>query len=639
MNPADPFAAGRPAKIQGHHLERWAIVYVRQSHPQQVRRHPESAPVQANLQQRALDWGWPAERVRVLNGDQGRSGTTTAGRDDFAWLLSEIALGHVGLVLGFQINRLAREDEACCRMIRVCGAFDTLLADQDGLYHPHDFNDRMILTMKGFMGGFELHQLQQRMQAGRLNRCRRGEWLGQTPPGFVVGPDGKLQFDPDEQVQHVVRLMLEQFVALGSVSGVSRYLQQHRIQLPFRLVSGPKCGQLQWRTPHRETLRQLFRNPAYAGAYTWGRRATDPRRVRPGQRGSGRVERAPHECAVFLRDNHAAYISWEQYENNLRRLKQHRTRGPVPGPARTTVALLAGLVVCGRCGCHMQTRYTRSLRYDCQRHALDYAAPPCQSFAGESLEQVVRAQVLEVVTPASLELSMRASEECERERASLDRQWQLRLERARQEADRAFRQYNAVEPENRLVARTLERTWEEALLAARTLEEEYHRFQQTQPVRLSAAERAQIEKLARNLPALWQTPQTPVPEKRQVVRLLLQRVVVWAPKSSQEVKVHLHWTCGTVTEHQVTRTVATWKQVVGATELWERVQQWQRSGWTSRRMAEELNAAGYRPPRGQSFTAASVRQLLARGGPGAAEARNLKGRRKKQRTTAATSAR
>jgi DNA invertase Pin-like site-specific DNA recombinase len=615
MIPVNPSVAARPAKIQAHHLERWAIDYIRQSHPQQVQRHRESAQVQAQLQERALAWGWPAERIRVLDGDQGRSGTTTAGRDDFAWLLSEIALGHVGLVLCFQINRLARQDEDCCRLIKVCAAFDTLLADQDGLYHPHDFNDRMILTIKGFMGGFELHQLQQRMQASRWNRCRRGEWLGQPPPGYVVGPDRKLQFDPDEQVRKVLRLVLEQFAALGSISGVLRYLRQQGILLPWRPVSGPERGQLHWRRPHRETLRQLVRNPAYAGAYTWGRYATDARRVRPGRRGSGRVRREPQDCPVFLRDNHPAYLSWEQYQSNLRRLQQHRRHGPVPGPARTTVAILAGLVVCGECGCRMNTHYTKSLRYVCQRRALDYAAPPCQSLAGAPLEQLVRDQVLEVVTPAGLELSRRAAQECQRQRAALDDQWRLRLERAALEAHRAFRQYNAVEPENRLVARTLERTWEEALLAQRSLEEEYHRFQQTQPAPLSPAERAQIEALAGDLPALWQAPTTSVVKKRQVVQLLLQRVVVWAPASSQEVRVQLHWTGGTVTEHQLSRAVRTWEQVADATAVWELVQGWQAAGWTSRRMAQELNAAGHRTPHGRPFTAESVRQLRARGGP------------------------
>jgi DNA invertase Pin-like site-specific DNA recombinase len=630
MNRIDPAGAIRPAKIQNHHLERWAIDYIRQSHPQQVQRHRESAQVQANLQERALAWGWPAERIRVLDGDQGRSGTSTVGRDDFAWLLSEIALGHVGLVLCFQINRLAREDEDCCRLIKVCAAFDTLLADQDGLYHPHDFNDRMILTIKGFMGGFELHQLQQRMQAGRLNRCRRGEWLGQPPPGYVVGPDGKLRFDPDEQVQDVIRLVLEQFAVLASISALLRYLRQHKIQLPFRSVGGPERGQLQWHMPHRETLRLLVRNPAYAGAYTWGRHATDPRRVQPGRRGSGRVRREPDDCAVFIRDNHPGYISWEQYENNIRRLKQQRRHGPVPGPARETVAFLAGLVVCGQCGCRMQTRYTKSLRYECQRQSLDYASPPCQSLAGAPLEQLVRDLVLEVVTPASLELSVRAAQECERERATLDRQWRLRLERAAQEANRAFRQYNAVEPENRLVARTLERTWEEALLARRTLEEEYHRFQKAQPVRLSEAERAQIETLARNLPMLWQASRTSMVEKRQIVRRLLQRAVVWAPASTQEVTVQLHWAYGTVTEHRITRPVHAWKHVTGAKGLWQHVKEWQTAGWTSRRIADELNTEGYRTPHGQPFTAQSVRKLVERGGPQVVETQKVTTQRKKK---------
>ena len=278
MTATESLADHRPAKIALHHLERWAIVYVRQSHPQQVLRHPESAQVQANLQQLAVGWGWPRQRIKILDGDQGHSGTSTIGRDDFTWLLSEIALGHVGLVLGFQINRLAREDEACCRLIKICRSFDTLMADQDGLYHPVDFNDRLVLTIKGLMGGFELHQLQQRMQAGRLNRARRGEWLGQLPPGYVIGPDSKLQFDPDEQVQSVIRLIFDQFACLGSLSGLLRYLRQQHIELPYRVPSGPQRGQLLWHQPHRETLRSLLRRPAYAGVYTWGRRPVDPRR-------------------------------------------------------------------------------------------------------------------------------------------------------------------------------------------------------------------------------------------------------------------------------------------------------------------------------------------------------------------------
>ena len=280
------------------------------------------------------------------------------------------------------------------------------------------------------------------------------------------------------------------------------------------------------------------------------------------------------------------------------------------------MALLAGLVVCGRCGCRMQTHYTRSLRYRLPAPRLDYAEPVCLSFGGQPLEQLVEQQVLQVVTPAAVELSLRAAADYQQERAALDRHWQLRLERARQDVARAFRQYNAVEPENRLVARTLERRWEEALLAQRALEEEYHRFQREQPVRLSAAERARIEALAQDLPTLWQSPRTSVEEKRQVIRLLLQQVVVWPSASSQELKVQLHWSGGTVTEHQVIRMVKTWEQVADIPAIGERLQREQAAGGTSGSVAAELNAAGYRTPRGRPFTAESVRQLLVRCGAG-----------------------
>ena len=421
-----------------------------------------------------------------------------------------------------------------------------------------------------------------------------------------------MQHDPDEQVRQVIHLIFQQFVVLGSVSGLVRYLRRHHIAVPFRPISGPQRGELHWHAAQRETLRQILRRPAYAGAYTWGRRSVDPTRAVPQRRGTGRSERAAEACAVFLPDNHPAYISWDQYQSNLRRLTRHRRHGPTPGPARTTVALLAGLVVCGRCGCRMQTHYTRALRYACQRRALDYAEPVCLSFGGEPLEQLVTERVLEVVTPGAVELSLRAAADYQRQRATLDRHWQLRLERARQDVARAHRQYDAVEPENRLVARTLERRWEEALLAQRALEEEYDRFRQEQPVQLSTAERAQIEALAQDLPAVWRSPQTGVEERRQVIRLLVQQVVVWPSASSQELKVQVHWSGGTVTEHSVIRTVKSWEQVADAEAVRQHVQRGRAEGRASGVVAAELNAAGYQTPRGLPFTAESVRQLQAR---------------------------
>ncbi len=260
---------------------------------------------------------------------------------------------------------------------------------------------------------------------------------------------------------------------------------------------------------------------------------------------------------------------------------------------------------------------------------LDYGAPTCQSFAGVSLEKLVSAQILEVVTPAGLELSRRAAEQTKRERGALDRQWQLRLERAGQNTNRAYRQYNAVEPENRLVARTLERQWEQALIAQRSLQEEYTRFQQTQPTQLSAAERTHIEALAHDLPTIWHAPQTAIADKRRVMRLLLQRVVVWASKATDELKVQLHWTGGTMTEHHLLRPVNSWSQLPELPELLQRMRQWRAEGWTSRQMADELNAAGQKTPHGQPITAANVRQLLKR----SSEATPARDRKRPKRVT------
>jgi len=616
MTSLEPGRADRPAKISGRHLERWALVSVRQSNTQQVRRHPESAPVQADLRRLALGWGWPPQRIRVLDGDQGHSGTSTVGRDDLAWMIGEVIMDHVGIILVFQINRLAREDEACARLIDVCGTFDTLLADQDGVYHPDDFNDRLVLSIKGMMGGFELHLIQQRMQTGRLNRARRGEWLGQVPPGYVIGPDRKLELDPDEQARAAIGTIFDLFDSAGSLSGLLRRLRERHIEIPFRPPAGPAAGRLQWHRPHRETLRQLLRRPAYAGTYTWGRRPIDPRRRQPGRPGTGRVEREPQDCAVFLPENHPAYITRERYEANVRRLGQQRRHGPVPGPARRTVAVLAGLVACGECGCRMQTHYAGALRYDCQRRALDYGTRPCQGVAGGPLERLAAEQILGVITPAGLELCLRAVAECEPEQAATEGHWRLRLARAEQEATRAARQYDAVEPEDRLVARTLERRWEQALLAQRSLEEDYARYRRDRPGRLTEAERAEIEALSCDLPAVWHAPDADIDAKRHVARLLLRRVVVWAPPSTGEVRVHLHRSFETITEHIITRPVRSWGQVAGVGSAIELITARREAGWPSARIAEELNATGYRTPHQKMFTAQTVRQLLSRGAGG-----------------------
>jgi hypothetical protein len=489
--------------------------------------------------------------------------------------------------------------------------FDTLLADQDGLYHPHDFNDRLVLTIKGLMGSVELHQIQQRMQQARLERARRGEWLGAPPIGYVVGENRKLAFDPDEQVQHVVRLVFDQFARLGSLSALLRYLHRHALRLPIRESRGAAQGQLDWRPAHRETLRNLLRHPAYAGTYTWGRRATDPTRAIAGRRGTGRRVLQPEECQVFLPDNHAAYIDNDRFLRNIQRLSSQRRHGPEPSPQREIISLLAGRVFCGCCGNRMQTQYSPQLRYGCARQALDRGEAVCGSLPGAEIERLAAEQILIAMEPASLELSLAATEHIEAERAELDRHWKLRLQRTQQEVDRAFRQYNAVEPENRLVARTLERHWEQSLHTQRELQEEYDRFRASRPTTLSVSERRAILALSQDLPKLWHAPSTAVADKRRVVRMLLAKVVVRG-FHSERVHVELHWVGGTVTRHEVMRRVQRWTDLTTYDEIQAHIAQLDLLGAASGDIAESLNAQGYRTCRGTDFTAANIRQLRSR---------------------------
>ena len=374
-------------KIQGHHRDRLAVVYVRQSTLQQWVRHQESTRLQYGLVERALGLGWPRSQVMVIDEDLGKSGTTVEGRLGFQRLVAEVGLNHVGIVLGLEMSRLAR----CCRdwhqLLEICGLFGTLIGDLDGIYDPTDYNDRLLLGLKGTLSEAELHVLKQRMWAGKRAKAERGE-LGMTVPmGYLRRPSGEVIQDPDEQARATIALIFAQFERCGTINGVLQYLVRQRIQLPHRVRCGPGQGELEWRRPNRVTLSNLLHHPIYAGAYVYGRRPTDRRRQQPGRPATGRRVATPAEWAVLLKDRLPAYISWVQFERNLQQLAANQTSGP--GPIRSGPSLLSGLVICGRCGLRMAALYNSSggrLRYACSRMAIDYGERHCQSLVGQILD-------------------------------------------------------------------------------------------------------------------------------------------------------------------------------------------------------------------------------------------------------------
>ena len=606
-----------PAKVRAHHLDRKAIVYIRQSSPQQVAEHKESAARQYALAEVAVGLGWPRDRVEVVDADQGRSGQTAEGRPGFQYILAELGLDHVGIVLGLEASRLARSDPDWAPLVRLCGVFRALLGDYDGLYDPTDFNDRLLLGLKGIMSEAELHFLHSRMHEGRLNKARRGELFNHASMGYVRVPGG-LALDPDEQAQSVMRLVFDQFDRQGSLHGLLRYLVRHGIRLPVRPHFGPNRGQLEWRRPNRETLQHVLHHPVYAGYYRHGHRTLDPRRQVPGRPGTGRTIHKPEDCPVLLEGRCPAYITPERFWANQARLAANRARAEAAGAVRQGPSLLAGILRCGRCGQRLMVSYggrASRLRYSCSRAMVEYAEPICQSLAGRVLDDVVAAQIFAALEPAALELSLAAADDIQQERARLHRNWQQQVERSRYEAERARRQYDAVEPENRLVVRELERRWEAALQEQRRLEEEYARFRRQQPEGLSAVEREQVRALAQDLPALWQAPTTTAADRQRLVRLLVDEVIVTVRGESERVEVTIRWVGGFHTSHEVVRPVQRYQQMADYEKLLNRIDELRQAGRTLAEVAEQLNREGFHPPkRSPIFTKGILAGLLAKRG-------------------------
>jgi DNA invertase Pin-like site-specific DNA recombinase len=609
----------RPAKVQPEHLERLAFVYVRQSSPYQVMFNKESAEVQIKLRDLAIAWGWPPSRVIVVTDDQGQSGRSAERRTGFHRLLDEVNLDHAGIIFGFQVSRLSRANSDWYYLQERCAVFHTLLADLDGVYDPTQYNDRLVLGMKGTMSEAELHFIGQRLHETRRNKALRGELFTMVPIGYVRLPGDRVALDPDEQVQHVVRLIFDKFDELGSSGAVLRYLVGNDIKLGVRVQNGPDAGRLEWRPPRRSTLSKILWHPFYAGCYVYPLNREDPRRAKPGRPRSGRtrVERLTWE--VMIPDKVPAYITWDRYLANQGRLAANRFRPTAVGAPRRGPSLLSGLVYCGRCGRRMRVAYHATgtpVYYMCDfRRDHGCAKPICQSLAGRTLEALVTEEVLRALEPAALELHAAAVADLEREWRQQDQHWQLRLERARIEAERAARQYHAVEPENRLVARELERRWEQALSEQRELREEYDRFSARTPRELTDADRRRVEALATSVPELWHDPSTPVQDRQTIIRSLVERITVAVRGRTEWVDVTIRWFGGCETRHEVCRPVQKYEQLSNYQLLHARLVELRNAGATAQAIAERLNVEGFRSPHGPAcFDRHVVHQLLAREG-------------------------
>jgi DNA invertase Pin-like site-specific DNA recombinase len=619
-----PFNAveDRPDKVLPRHLEQVAVVYIRQSSMQQVQRNQESTKIQYSLVGLAERLGWAPDRVVVIDDDLGVSGASAVGRQGFQRLLTEVALDHVGVILGVEMSRLARSNKDWHQLLELCARFGTLIADLDGLYDPSRYNDRLLLGLKGTMSEAELHILRQRLLQGKLHKARRGELPMSVPTGYLKHAGGEVTLDPDEEVQSVVRLVFEEFDRIGTLHGVLRSLATKGAQIGVRRRVRPDIGKLEWHRPQRQMIWNILRNPIYAGAYAYGRRRTDPRRQKPGRPATGKTPYLPPEqWHALVRDRFPVYITWEQFEQNQRKLSANRDRAPRGGTYSNSPALLSGLVTCARCKFRLSTQYQRArsgrrhARYVCNHAATAHGAPVCSGLSAAGLDEAISQLALRALEPAALEMSMRVSEEIERERARTDALWRKRLQRARYDVERAERQYQAVEPENRLVARSLERAWEEKLQAERSLQEEFRRRQEQQPRFLTAFERETIRALATDLPLLWNASTTTNADRKAVLGLLVERVFVDANKNDEWVALTVQWAGGQETRTRMRRPVGGFPTLSNYEELLARIHELRRAGYTAGMIADKLNAEGWvTATQRNGFNERLVRMILHRYG-------------------------
>ena len=542
------------AKIRVSHLERVALVYLRQSSLSQVEHNRESTARQYALADRACQLGWSKERVVIIDEDLGLSGSTTDKRSGFARLTSEVALAHVGIVLGLEVSRLARNNADWYRLLELCGITDTLIGDNDGVYHPALFNDRLLLGLKGTMSEAELHIIRARLDGGIRNKAARGELRRGLPVGFVWGEqDGEVLFHPDESVTGAIRTVFERFAEFGSARRVWLWFRSEGLSFPLQTMPAGMPGPIRWVAPTYHALHQILTNPVYAGAYTYGKTRYE-RYVDAQGMVRKRMRHLPMEqWSVLIRDHHPGFIDWATFEANQARLDSNTRPQPhqAGGAVKEGSALLQGLATCGHCGRRLHVHYrgrNSAPGYHCAgKDLVQGRGVYCLTIGGTAIEKAVADAFLQAITPATIEATRLSVEQLQANHDAALSQWRLEVERARYEAERAERRYRTVEPENRLVARGLESEWENRLRDLAAAELELRRREQQRPSAIRPEQLHAIKNLSSDIRKVWEAPTTTDRDRKELLRTLLQEVILNLKRAEGRAHLTLRWRGGAFT--------------------------------------------------------------------------------------------
>lgn len=587
-------------KVTTEHLKRTAYLYVRQSTLRQVFEHAESTQRQYALRQRALALGWQQENIEVIDCDQGQSGASMADRLGFQKLVAEIGLNKAGIVMGLEVSRLARNNTDWHRLLEMCALTHTLILDEEGLYDPGHFNDRLLLGLKGTMSEAELHMIKARLQGGILNKARRGELKVPLPIGFVYDQDAKVLLDPDEQIRGSLREFFKTFMQEGSASAAVKHMREQGILFPRRFRAG--SGNVRWEPITHANARAILHNPRYAGAYVFGR-------TRSYQSIDGvKYETQKQEnWQVLIKDAHPGYITWEQYQQHESMLKENaqalgRDRA---WPAREGPALLQGLVICGKCGRKMTVRYhNRNGKmvpdYTCLKEQIEKAAKPCQVVPGGGVDEIIATLLIENMTPLAMEVVIEIEQELKNEYARHEQLRAQQLQRLQYEAEQAKERYLCVDPKNRLVADNLESDWNEKLRKYNETYEQHEQLRAQENTTLSEQQQQQIRALATDFPKLWQSEQTSDKERKRIARLLLEDVTV-TRLENRAIELGVRFKGGLVKSLQAPVPLTAWELRKTKPEIVQEIDRMVEN-YTDAQIAKNLNERGWSTSLNNSFT-------------------------------------
>jgi len=596
-------------KVTASHLKRSAYLYVRQSSLRQVLENSESTRRQYDLRERAIALGWPRENVVVIDSDLGQSGASATDREGFQKLVTEVGLGNAGIVLGLEVSRLARNSSDWHRLLEICALSDTLLLDEDGLYSPRDFNDRLLLGLKGTMSEAELHFLRARLQGGLENKARRGELRQKLPVGLAYDSQDRVALDPDKQIQETFETFFDVYERVGSALGVVRYFREEGLLFPSRIRGGAQKGEVVWGPLGHTRALQVLHNPRYAGAFFFGRTRTVKGK-------SGRCFSRPlaqSDWHTLIPDAHPGYISWEQYQKNQKRLSecaQRRGSDRRKSPPGKGPALLQGIAVCGVCGRRMTVRYydrrgQLDANYICQRDGIEKSEPICQNVQGAGLDQAVGELLIEKIKPRGLRMALSVQAELQSRLEEADALRRRQVERAKYEADLARQRFTHVDPRNRLVADSLEAEWNEKLRELRNAEEEYDDKRKQDRGVLDESRKAEILSLAKNFPKVWRDARTPSQDRKKMLGLVVEDVTII---KSDQIIAHVRLRGGTTEKLSLPIPLNAWQERKTDEEVVAEVDHLL-DEYTDAEIASKLNEEGATSGMKLPFTRISVTRI------------------------------